>query len=113
MRGLEEPDMRNAARTRAHPDTISRRELLEQIAGLSLGLPLSRAGLLALPQASRPRQKAQQQPTPPKPWIPPVPSTLSAEDDQFLNELEHANFLFFWEQANPETGLIKDRCNVR
>ena len=42
-----------------------------------------------------------------------MPSTLSAEDDQFLNDLEHANFLFFWEQANPETGLIKDRCNVR
>src|SRR3954449_9333799 len=33
MRGLEEPDMRNTARTGAHPDTISRRELLEQIAG--------------------------------------------------------------------------------
>ena len=43
----------------------------------------------------------------------PLPSTLTPEDDQFLNELEHANFLFFWEQANPETGLIKDRCNVR
>ena len=42
-----------------------------------------------------------------------MPSTLSPEDDQFLNDLEHANFLFFWEQANPETGLIKDRCNVR
>jgi hypothetical protein len=27
--------------------------------------------------------------------------------------LEHASFLFFWEQANPDTGLIKDRCNVR
>ena len=23
-----------------------------------------------------------------------------------------SNFLFFWEQANPQTGLIKDRCNV-
>ena len=41
------------------------------------------------------------------------PSALSPEDDQFLNGLEQANFLFFWEQANPKTGLIRDRCNVR
>lgn len=38
---------------------------------------------------------------------------LSPEDSQFLEDLEKANFLFFWEQANPETGLIKDRANVR
>ncbi len=42
-----------------------------------------------------------------------VPPGLSPEDDQFLDELERANFLFFWEQAHPESGLIKDRCNVR
>jgi hypothetical protein len=38
---------------------------------------------------------------------------LSQEDKQFLEHLEKASFLFFWEQANPETGLVKDRCNVR
>ena len=27
--------------------------------------------------------------------------------------LERSNFLFFWEQASPQTGLIKDRCNAR
>jgi len=27
--------------------------------------------------------------------------------------MERANFLYFWEQANPTTGLVKDRCNVR
>lgn len=26
--------------------------------------------------------------------------------------LEQASFLFFWEQANPRTGLIRDRCSV-
>ena len=46
------------------------------------------------------------------PAPPPQPQSLSPEDDQFLEELEHQNFLFFWEQANPQTGLIKDRCNV-
>ncbi len=39
--------------------------------------------------------------------------TLSPEDDRFLDALERANFLFFWEQADPNTGLVKDRCNVR
>ena len=39
--------------------------------------------------------------------------TLSTEDDQFLNEVEHASFLFFWEQGNSKTGMVKDRCNVR
>jgi len=38
---------------------------------------------------------------------------LSPEDDLFLDELESAAFRFFWEQASPHTGLVKDRCNVR
>jgi len=37
---------------------------------------------------------------------------LPPADDQFLEELEHANFLFFWEQADPHTGLVKDRTRV-
>jgi len=38
---------------------------------------------------------------------------VSDEDDQFLDELERATFQYFWEQTNPKTGLVKDRCNVR
>lgn len=38
---------------------------------------------------------------------------LSEEDDAFLDELERANLLFFLEQSHPETGLVKDRHNVR
>ena len=38
---------------------------------------------------------------------------FSAADDKLLEELEHANFLYFWEQANPQTGLIRDRFTVR
>src|ERR1035437_7949459 len=47
---------------------------------------------------------------------PPSPSpkiVLSLEDDQFLDDLEQVAFRYFWEQANPATGLVKDRCNVR
>ncbi len=38
--------------------------------------------------------------------------SLAPADDQFLEDLEHANFLFFWEQADPHTGLVKDRTRV-
>ena len=38
---------------------------------------------------------------------------LSQEDDAFLDGLEKANYLFFVEQAHPQTGLVKDRCNTR
>ena len=29
-----------------------------------------------------------------------------------LDEIERANFLYFWEQAHPETGLVKDRSKA-
>jgi hypothetical protein len=40
-------------------------------------------------------------------------SPFSAEDDQLLDELERLTCCYFFEQANPETGLVKDRCNAR
>jgi hypothetical protein len=89
----------------------SRRKLLRQMAGLSLGVPLNHLASLggiaqapAQPRNSQPRNLTAS---------PPVPSSLSPEDDKFLEDLEHSNFLFFWEQGNPQTGLIKDRCNIR
>ncbi len=89
----------------------SRRRLLRQLSSISLGLPLSR--VLALPSAGQngAQHQLQQRDTHPAPL--PPPGSISPADDQFLDQLEHANFLFFWEQANPQTGLIKDRCNVR
>ncbi len=44
---------------------------------------------------------------------PSTPGAISSRDDQFLEDLERTNFLFFWEQASPQTGLVKDRANVR
>lgn len=41
------------------------------------------------------------------------PFVLSEDDDRFLEELEHANYLFFWEQGDPKTGLVRDRFTVR
>jgi hypothetical protein len=86
----------------------SRRSLLRQIAGASLALPL--APWKALPAWAH---AAAQQPTRRRNEPTPPTSPFSPEDDQFLDELERSSFLFFWEQANPQTGLIKDRCNVR
>jgi hypothetical protein len=48
----------------------------------------------------------------PAPVTPSGLAVLSPEDDKFLNDLESANFNYFWEQANPKTGMVKDRCNV-
>ncbi len=30
-----------------------------------------------------------------------------------LEELERSTFLYFLEQVNPATGIVRDRCNVR
>ncbi len=96
----------------AHPQPhgISRREFLRHLSLLSGVLPLAGAGALESLHAQTARQPLTQ---PHTPLAAPHPSPISPEDDQFLDDLEHANFLFFWEQTNPDTGLTKDRCNVR
>jgi hypothetical protein len=48
-----------------------------------------------------------------RPANPPSSTTLSDSDRDFLYELECLAFRYFWEQANPATGLVKDRCSVR
>jgi hypothetical protein len=89
----------------------SRRHFLRQISCISLGLPFGQVGALGTPGSDGTQtSEARKQPSP-APAPAPVP--LSADDIQLLDELEHASFLFFWEQGNPQTGLIKDRCNVR
>jgi hypothetical protein len=81
---------------------FSRRDFLRQMGLAGVALPL--AGVPAWGQ-QQPLQLS------PPPVLPPF--TLSAEDDQFLNELESANALYFWEQGSPRTGMVKDRCNVQ
>jgi hypothetical protein len=89
----------------------SRRRLLRQLSSISLGLPFAHGLALAASGIDGTQRQAQHQLTHPAPPSPPGP--ISADDDQFLNQLEHANFLFFWEQTNAQTGLTKDRCNVQ
>jgi len=101
--------------------------MLKQMAGLSLTLPAMSAVLeRALGQQSNAHDKDPGKDQAPQrstdsggrhetaaPAPSPTPQPLTPEDEQLLDEVERASFLFFWEQANPETGLIKDRCNVR
>ena len=75
---------------------------------MSLGLPLARVPARPLLQAALAELTA----AGPRPAPPPQPSSLTPQDDAFLDELEHACFWFFWEQANPQTGLTRDRCNA-
>jgi hypothetical protein len=39
----------------------------------------------------------------------PLGSSTAAEDSVFLDLLQHTAFDFFWQEANPGNGLIKDR----
>ena len=50
-------------------------------------------------------------PSPPRTAAPASP--FSAEDEQLLDDLERLSCCYFFEQASPETGLVKDRCNAR
>jgi hypothetical protein len=38
--------------------------------------------------------------------------SLSKQDDAFLEDLSRRSFRFFWEQADPETGLVADRARA-
>ncbi len=79
---------------------LSRRELLKRIAGTTACIPLATLNPL---------------------FFAPVlgeqtfvgPKLFSDSDDALLEALEALNFLYFWEQANPDTGIVRDRCNVR
>ena len=85
---------------------LSRRRALVQIAagGAAACLPLTGWVGSGLAESTQPHRG---------PAPPPLHTVLSPEDDQFLDEVEKASFLYFWEQGNPQTGLVKDRCNTR
>jgi hypothetical protein len=81
---------------------LSRRKVLKQILGTGICLPCTQF-LSLVPTSAQSRV----------PEHPAASPSLSQEDDKFLDDLENRNFQYFWEQANPKTGLVKDRCNVK
>jgi hypothetical protein len=101
--------MGSKQRQRSGESGMTRRKLLRQMAYASLALPMTQ---VAFPYGKAQQQGEQQHRDGSRPAQLPPPTTISAEDDKFLNGLEMASFRFFWEQANGKTGLIKDRCKV-
>ena len=83
----------------------ARRELLKQIARYGGCISLASLGILPAPATFKSEVA--------NPVLGPDPTSPSLRDDPLLEDLERANFRFFWEQANPETGLVRDRFNVR
>ena len=81
------------------PAYLSRRYWLQRMAALGLLGALSPHDLFSiLNQAASPAPNAT--------------GPFSQEDDSLLEEIEKGNFQYFWEQAGPQTGLIKDRSNA-
>ena len=86
---------------RVRQSGLSRRELLQRFAVAGACLPL--AGLASSPAFS----------LAPAARSTPQTKLLSQQDELLLEEIEHASFLYFWEQASEETGMVRDRCNAR
>ncbi len=40
------------------------------------------------------------------------PQAPSPNDQAFLEDLQHRSFNYFWEQADPQTGLVPDRARI-
>jgi hypothetical protein len=81
----------------------SRRDFTRQALSAAAGLPfVSRLPLWAMPQEAQLSAPLS---------VPPF--SLSQEDDDFLNEMERANCLYFREQVSSVTGMVKDRCNTQ
>ncbi len=86
-------------------EQLSRREMLAGLWRIGMGCPLAVAAFSSLPNlACRFPSLAVTDQNEQK---------LSATDEQFLDEMERANFFFFWDQANPYNGLIKDNSQAR
>lgn len=86
-------------------NTLNRRDALRQIIGSSAGISVAGASLGPLAPC-----RGQSIPVA---YPERGPIELSAEDDAFLEELERATFAYFWEQADPNTGLVRDRARAR
>jgi len=120
----------------------SRRDWLRETSRLALGIPLGALTLAELAAmdaeaSSSIARAAKSWPLPEPPYHPPYPgepypsqsntpvSDISSlfpsdptkyrftlEEDRFLEQVERACFQFFWDEASPYTGLVKDRSSA-
>jgi hypothetical protein len=88
---------------------LSRRELLEKLARAGL---LTGAGALAAPSLfASALQSAMAQQQESVALVRPR-FRVSSDDDGLLDEISRCAVRFFWEQASPVTGLVKDRARA-
>jgi hypothetical protein len=80
----------------------SRRDFLKRLAEMTMAMPMAASIPFYFGQAGSTARPGQ-----------PAKPSFSAEDDQLLDDMERLSSCYFWEQANPDNGLVKDRCNAR
>ena len=83
---------------------LGRRELLLQAVSVGLGVPL---------MGQRITRAVKQTKVELAPFTS-LPGQMPFTPDELalLQDIINANFLYFWEQAYPDPGVVKDRCNV-
>jgi hypothetical protein len=84
---------------------LSRRELLRQAMRAGALVPWTGTPILAAGRLAAVRETPQAAPGAGS-------SPFYQVDEALLEAIEEADYKFFWEQANPYTGIVRDRCNA-
>jgi hypothetical protein len=87
-------------------EKLSRRELLKHGGSVAALLSLGDRSILGDTRRQQGNKTPANAPTQLKGYV------LADADDEFLENLVHASFDYFWDQTNPDTGIIRDRCNA-
>ena len=100
---------------------LSRRDWLRIASRVAAGVSLDLSGLAQLQTAGGKRYSgevtAQENPSPAERTAAllngdPTRYRFTPQEDAFLEQVEQACFQFFWDEANPATGLVKDRSQA-
>ena len=92
----------------SHFRKITRRSLLRNGIRAAVCLPLAAALDVNAGYGAQAQRRMVPRSTMPLPRQTP----FTPDDEALLDEIERSSFRFFWEQANPSTGLVRDRANV-
>ena len=84
---------------------LSRRELLRQAVRAGALIPWTRTSILSAGRFAAVADTPQAAPGAGS-------GPFYQVDEALLEAVEEANYKFFWEQANPYTGIVRDRCNA-
>jgi hypothetical protein len=101
---------------RVNRGKLSRREWLRRAGHLAAAVPLGMSPLLGTAAGQNPASPQNVTPPPKDPSSlfngDPTKYRFTPDEDHLLDQLERACFQFFWEEVNPNTGLVKDRSQA-